>query len=1324
MLFFGAASPSISLALGSNTVNETDAYEEATVTESEVLDGANELTYTEIAERRDAFTKHFKRSDGKYVAIVYSEAVHTLQDGAYVNLDNRLLQTEDARYETVSDSFQVSFAPTASAQDSVSLSFEGYTLSWRVSVVKTLDLNDTWQPIGTSLRNLVTSEAVSLTPASGVTGSVRDVALSDANEREVFTKDEISSTFMSTSGFTYQNAFSSLGNVDLRYTVSNNRLEEDIIINQKGEIASYVLEMTAEGLVAVLTEDNEVVFYEKDGKDVFTIGMPWMYDAADAYSLDVTVSLVQKGDQVTIVYTPDAEWINANERVYPIVIDPSVKSRNYTSNYQDTFVTSGSSASTATPKLTVLRVGKQSNNINETYLKLINYPMTLTNSVNITGATFHIFGNNSSNMKMKVVTTSWDENTISYDTRPLGTGSAYSPSSTTQLSSVLNDYCFNLTPAIDDYEYYYGNRSGFFQSYFKGVRLYSDPVISGFYTLRSSNLSDPTLRPYFEIEYEYFYIDPVVDNGIYSIKNLASGKSLTTSSSSTNVYQYTHSASQGQSFRLDGYGAFRLESILRSGEVLTYAFSDGETQGTTNLYTASPSTALADGQDFIFEYVEDTAAGYPCYAIVSRADTSMALTANGTANGSSTGSAAATTGNVVMAAYTGDDSQLWYLESGSKPLFNGNDIVSQNGNTLFYDYGVDAIFIQPYCYVTTYGETITWSSSDTDAVSLATNGKITDIGIGETTITATITGAGASRSYSYTVKIGLANGVYRIKNVGTGKYLGIPEGTYSNGTDAVMSSLCTSGIEQYGQLWKVYHIGDGRYSIRFMPQLNMALDVTSSIVDIWGIGMTDTRSGVPNYAEWDVRLDESNNYVLRHNGSESTVLTAGTTVTVSAYNELSSQKWQLEEYDLDEGVVLFTHPSWLAPKESGTVTGIVYSEALVAQGLTLSSNNSNIAKIENNQVVGVSEGTAKITVTSTANSSLSTWFWVSVSILENGDYLFRNPTAKKVVTSDNDLFMDEFENSENQLYELIRINEDFYQIRSKTSGLYLTVPNNSTDDEIEILESTWNGSSGQQWKFEITDNNLYKVYTKAASVMDAPVVLCCSNSDVKQDEWIDNDSYYDEWHIGIIHTSTTVALEGQEKSNWCWAAASLMFAKHYDSTITIDQEDIVMAIKGNTDDDGATISEIRNAIAFCGLPSNSYVSVGTIVNDVSINGVYSENIIRQYIDDGHILLISRAWTPLNGHSVILYGYIYFGNKCYYLFKDPWDYNKGYFESNKGSHTILSYEKLYNGFATPDDDLSDDETNLGIWVSTIVAVTDYCTNTIDGAPLSAFPIPDV
>ena len=1342
ILLFFSACPPISFAFGGNDETEA-ALQNESVLQS---DAVEEITYTEIPEKRDAFTKHFKRSDGKYVAIVYSEAVHTYRNGGFINLDNRLLLTEDGRYQTAEDAFCVSFTPNASGDELVSISFEGYTLSWRVNIVRTPNTDLTWQRVGTSTKAsfLAFSSAPKTASASSV-GALKDIAIVDAGDRLTFTKAEIESTFTATSGMTYRDAFSGNGNVDLVYTVTDNRLEEDIIVNEKGDIQSYVVTMNAPNLIASLANDNSVIFCDASGKEVFSIGAPWMCDAVYALSHDINVSLVQKENTVTIVYTPDSAWMNAPDRVYPVMIDPSVRSRNYTANYQDTFVFEGCTANTARGNVTYMRVGKSSDGANEAYIKLLNYPMAL-DAVTLHSATFKVYGNAADNLKMKVITTPWDQSTITYDNRPLGTSTVYTPTNAS-ITSALKEYSFNLMPAITEYEYYHSGWTGFFTDYLEGFRLYRDPVGTSVSMMRSSELTDPTYRPFIEIVYDYTHDIPITSGGIYTIRNAASDKSLMSHPDSTNVFQYISAVSDRQAFKLVGAnGVFTFESIIRAGEGLTYDYSGSNTQNVSNVYTAAISTTLADKQEWMFQYVDNDEHGYNLYAIVSRADSTMALTAVGTANGSFSSTGVTASGNVIASTYTGSDSQLWYLESGTKPVFSGYDIVARNGETFRFEYGVAEIF-QPYCHVTTYGERITWSTSNAEVVSIAANGKVTVTGMGKATLTATVRNANgvALRSYSYTVIIGIGNGVYYIKNVGTGKYLGIPGETYANGADACLSEKYTTGFEQYGQLWKIYHIGNGLYSIRLLSQLNMGLDVTSGIVDVWSIGLNDTN--VPGYAQWDVRLDDSGDYVVRQNGSESKVLTVGeNTITVSAFSDTSTKLWQFEEYDINEGVILLDTPAWLAPEETGEVKASVYSELITAQGVTLTSNNAAVARIDNNKIVGVSEGTAKITVTSSANSGLYTSFWISVTPLENGVYIFENKETRKAIQPDDDganhIEQLEFDSDSLQLWIFSRVYENYYHIINKNNNLYMTSPA-SDESDIELTVEQYSSSQSRQlWKIiSLSDQSFLLQSQKMEEYSLVMVVgdgLNVDGINIMQGEYINDSDSLEQWYIWNTNVESFVPCYNQVVGMWCWVtSAQMMVHAMYPELFDWTDEDAIMAERraavyyvfgddsSNADNydweldpqglkiKGGIFKHVGEAAAYFA----STVGV-SVTFSASATPYYEEYLVAllsngypicrlclhlEYNDleidsiDDLLAIYSSLEPNIYGHVTVISGCRWdeATNQFMFTVNDPL---KNPYELSY-SNLILNYEEI------------DDNNNISLWYPAVVVKTDFAAKTL-------------
>jgi len=115
-------------------------------------------------------------------------------------------------------------------------------------------------------------------------------------------------------------------NIDYQYTVVGNSIKEDIILRERTERASFSMAIDAGGL-KIKEKEGVILIYEDDETDpVFCLTAPQMYDAAGETSLNVMLSLMESDGVYTVTVTPDAAWLAAKERAYPVRIDPSTVS--------------------------------------------------------------------------------------------------------------------------------------------------------------------------------------------------------------------------------------------------------------------------------------------------------------------------------------------------------------------------------------------------------------------------------------------------------------------------------------------------------------------------------------------------------------------------------------------------------------------------------------------------------------------------------------------------------------------------------------------------------------------------------------------------------------------------------------------------------------------------------------------------------------------------------------------------------------------------------------------------------------------------------------
>lgn len=139
--------------------------------------------------------------------------------------------------------------------------------------------------------------------------------------------------------------------VDLAYEVTPESLKESIVLEAAPAGDDDVVvefDLNVEGLEARQRDDGAVVFGRPggDGDDVMMIPAPFMMDAADdaaspygkAWSPKVTQTLSADGKSLTL--TADGEWLRAEEREYPVVIDPTIRIVPTPTVSQDTMILS------------------------------------------------------------------------------------------------------------------------------------------------------------------------------------------------------------------------------------------------------------------------------------------------------------------------------------------------------------------------------------------------------------------------------------------------------------------------------------------------------------------------------------------------------------------------------------------------------------------------------------------------------------------------------------------------------------------------------------------------------------------------------------------------------------------------------------------------------------------------------------------------------------------------------------------------------------------------------------------------------------------------
>ena len=649
---------------------------------SDIVDdvvGDEPFIVSEDVSRRGEFEKHYLCSDGTFVAVTYPEAVHyQAEDGNWVDVDNEAkYNTSVQRYVTSNNAFKVELASVTNTENLVTLRSNGHTLSWGLNTDKqTVETVLPVKGIGALIKTEETAEAslrVKSLDSVGVSG------------KKYITDDSSFALSKASGGITYENVVAGAPEISVDYSVFHNKIEEDIYINSKTDINSISMNVTTNGLVAVKNANGSVSFVDKNGEEQYRVGIPYMVDASDEVLNDIDVTVEQIGNSCVITYTPDEKWFHSDERVYPILLDPSITTKEYASSMIDTYVFQGNTVVHSSEQMTF--VGIKKSKVYRSFFKFVNLPI-IDSSMPIIGATLtltHTSGTTTGRtVGLYKLRSDWTHDNITFGNQPATTAAdrvctcAYSSS---------NKYVLDLTSDVANLysDILAGTNYGY-------MLRYEDESLTNpdYNTTYSSECNTASLRPVLKITYGYSLPAGLIDGGVYSFQSYASFSYLTVGGSNANktnvIVKQTATAdlTTAQQFKLDyasATGAYRLRAMSSSngeGRVLDIVKSGGYVQDGCNVQIYDPTDVMAS-QWFI------VGVGASTFKIIPRTNMSLALTAAPGANGSSSGTSSTSAGNVYVSTYTeGNDYQRWTIRDMSTGSIVSSGIAGATQNGVYY----------------------------------------------------------------------------------------------------------------------------------------------------------------------------------------------------------------------------------------------------------------------------------------------------------------------------------------------------------------------------------------------------------------------------------------------------------------------------------------------------------------------------------------------------------------------------------------------------------------------------------------------------------------
>ena len=290
---------------------------------------------------REEDVKHFRLDNGLYIAVQYGTAVHYQdEDGAWVDYDNTLQSIGTLDGSGVSsylvengDSIRI-FAADANAEALLVVAKDDYSMS--LTPVREADAEIPVvpnQPETASLMSTEMEDQAELAPAN-----ILELASSGAEEFDDALLAQAQPDRLY-SALEYENVFES---ADLRYENYGNTIKESIVIASPQAEYVYAFKMETDGLTPSLQEDGSVILSAEDGAVIYTIPAPYMIDANNEYSYDAAYSLTGDNGGYILTVTADADWMNTNDRAFPVLLDPTVKETNLgDTRISGTYISSG-----------------------------------------------------------------------------------------------------------------------------------------------------------------------------------------------------------------------------------------------------------------------------------------------------------------------------------------------------------------------------------------------------------------------------------------------------------------------------------------------------------------------------------------------------------------------------------------------------------------------------------------------------------------------------------------------------------------------------------------------------------------------------------------------------------------------------------------------------------------------------------------------------------------------------------------------------------------------------------------------------------------------
>ena len=436
---------------------------------------------SEIPEERTEFSKEFLMSNGLHMAVVYGDSIHYEKDGVWQDIDNTLIARADGTYVNTAGIWDVAFAQQAGSGNAVTITKDGYTLSFGLPQKMTAGGSTPGLEVMStdSTQTLSTVQAATVTAQVETTVDASDVKASADHPETVLEK--------LSSRMTYSGVHT---DTNVVYDLSGNRVKESVVIAKyDSTLRGYRYTLNTGSLIPRLQDDGSIHFYDSTETNVvMAMEAPYLLDAAMESSRDIQVDLTGTGGKYVLTYTLPTSWLAAEDRQWPVILDPEVVSNLTRANIVDVMVFSNGKVY---PSKGFLDMGREGSIIKRSYVRYENLP-TIGSADMIVSAKMCMwqmyYRSVSVPAQVHKVLEDWEDTTITWNAQP-----AYDETITDFVRGHdAEEYQWDITDIVQDW-YTTGENYGLLFRSSDRVETHSTTRFRQFYSSDYGLIYRPTL---------------------------------------------------------------------------------------------------------------------------------------------------------------------------------------------------------------------------------------------------------------------------------------------------------------------------------------------------------------------------------------------------------------------------------------------------------------------------------------------------------------------------------------------------------------------------------------------------------------------------------------------------------------------------------------------------------------------------------------------------------------------------------------------------------------------------------------------------------------